>query len=440
VLLTRVIIFEKIGLLSTTTSKVNSDSDPSSIILVFLFLSFLLSGFFSASEVALLSITEAKVRSLELKKRRGSHSLKWLKDHPDKLIITILIGNNLVNILATMLATVYVSRRFGDAWLGAATGVLTLVVLIFGEIIPKTLAQHHAVKFGLIAAPILRSLERVMYPIVWALEKLTRSVKKGDARILSEEELEHELLALAELGEEGGALEKGEKDIIENVLEFSNTTVDEVMTPRTKIDALDSELTLKEAVEFAISHSHSRLPVYKNSIDEIVGILIIRDLLEMKSKFDDNAKLKDLESRKPFFIPHTRKIAEAFKDFQRQKIQLAIVVDEHGGVDGLVTIEDLVEEVFGEIEDESDINEKSVRKFSANSWSIDASVTLEELDENTGIALSSTTDSSKTISLIVLEKLGRFPRPGEKVDFKEAEVFTEKIANNRIERVRVVKK
>ncbi len=413
------------------------DPDSQLWILIFLLISFLLSGLFSASEVALLSLTEAKVRALKDQKKRGSSALVWLKNHPHKLIITILIGNNFVNILASVLTTVYVTKSFGSQALGIATGLLTLLILVFGEILPKTYAQTHASSFSLFTSPFVKYLCLVLYPLVWFLEKFSNLVSKKKKKKLSEADVESELLALAEIGEEGGALKKGEKDIIENVLEFSDTTVAEVMTPRTKIDALNQEFTLDEAVDFAINHSHSRIPVYQDDLDNIIGIITLRDLLEYHKSYDGSKKLLALELKDVLFIPHTRKISFALKDFQKEKVQIAIIVDEHGGTEGLCTLEDLMEEIFGEIEDESDIPIDHIKKVSENSWLAEANATLDEIENHVGISIDP--DDSKAISLIVLEKLGRFPKNGEKIDLGGIYIVVDKMGDKKIERVRIVK-
>lgn len=414
------------------------DSDSQLWILISLIISFVLSGFFSSSEVALLSLTDAKVRSLCAQKKRGSKSLEWLKHHPHKLIITILIGNNFVNILASVLATVYVSKNFGSEALGVATGILTMLILIFGEILPKTFAQSHATFFALFSSPIIKCLSYIFFPLVWLLEKLSNLLTHKKKKNLSEADLESELLALAEIGEEGGALEKGEKNIIENVLDFSDTIVEEVMTPRTHIDALDAETTLDQAIDFAIQHTHSRLPVYEGNLDDITGIITIRDLLEDHKQFDGNKKLKDLEVKKPLFIPHTRKISDALTDFQKQKVQIAVVVDEYGGTEGLCTLEDLVEEIFGEIEDESDLPSNLIQKLSENTWLIEGKTEIYDICEQTDLEIDE--EDSKAISLLVLEKLGRFPRNGERIDFDNFYVVIDKMDHKKIQRLRLVKK
>lgn len=378
------------------------------------------------------------MRALKAKNKRGSHAIEWLKKHPQKLIITILIGNNLMNILASVFATVYVTERFGSDVLGVATGILTLVVLIFAEIMPKTFAQGHIVSLALITAPAIKLITQVLLPLVWILERFAHASAHGKKNELSEADIEGELLALAEIAEEGGALEKGEKEFIENVLEFSETTVEEVMTPRPQIDALNEETTLEEAVKFAITHSHSRLPVFRETIDHITGIITIRDLLRHQEDFADDTKLSALPLAKALIIPYTLRIAEALKDFQKEKVQIAIIVDEHGGTEGICTLEDLVEEVFGEIEDESDIAEVLIKRLSPTTWLVNGKSTVEEIEEETGILLDE--DVSKTISLIILEKISRFPKQGQKIDFDEYQIIVEKMGNKRIERLRLIKK
>jgi len=414
------------------------ETDSSNLTLIFIFLSFFFSGFFSASEVALLSISEAKARSLKDEKKRGSSSLLWLKNHPEKLIITILIGNNLVNISASMLAAIWVENKFGSKFLSIATGIFTLLVLIFGEILPKTFAQKNAKKFALLAAPLLRNLEKILFPLVWTLEKITSLSQNKTKKSLTEQELESELLALAEIGEEEGVLKRGEKEIIENVLEFSDTKVEEVMTSRLKIDALNENSTLEKAIEYIISHSHSRIPVYRDNIDQITAIVTIRDLLAFSKQFKHQKKLSELDLPKPFSIPHTCKISQALKDFQKNKVQIAVVFDENGGVDGIVTLEDLVEEIFGEIEDEYDAKEIVIKNVAKNSWQVKASATCGDFLEKTGLTLDQ--DENKKIALLILEKLGRFPKIGEKVNLKEAEIFVEKMKDQKIEKVRILRK
>ncbi len=417
------------------------DDEPSRLILPLLILNFFLSAFFSSAEVALLGISDAKTRSLKSNKKKGSRSLLWLKKNPEKLIITILIGNNIANITATTLTTVYVTAKFGDTYVGLAAGILTLAVLIFGEILPKTIAQQRSVQLGLIVAPIIRNLTRFLFPLVWFLARFTQLVQKSEKQKLKEEEVESELIALAEMGEEDGVLETTEKEIIENHLEFADTTAEEVMIPRTKIDALSDQITLEEATKFVIEHSHSRLPIYHESIDQVVGIVTIRDLLGFKDKFDKTKKLAELNLRKPFFVPRTRKVSEAFKDFQKQKVPIAIVVDEHGGTDGLITMEDLIEEILGDIEDESDIQEILISKITKNSWSVDGAVTAEDLEKETGFNIVDAEDESKSISLLVLEKIGGFPQVEQKIEFdNNFEVIIEKMQDNKIDLVKIIQK
>src|SRR6185295_10970013 len=217
------------------------------------------------SEAALLSLSPAKVRALKKKKRKSAHYLEWLKAHPKKLIITILMGNNIVNILAPVLATVWATKYYGNSAIGLVTGILTLLLLVFGEILPKNIGQHYQERFSIIVSPPLYFLVRLLSPIVWLFEKLSNlflSKRSSDGMIT-----EDEVLAMVALGAEGGAIEKEERKLIENVLEFTDTTAEEVMTPRVDMEVMDEDSTLREAVQFFITHSHSRIPVYHDDID-----------------------------------------------------------------------------------------------------------------------------------------------------------------------------
>ncbi len=412
--------------------------EPSSKILLIVLILLALSAFFSGSEAALLSISHAKVRTLRNHKKWGSESLEWLKNRPRKFIIAILIGNNIVNILITVLTTYWVTTKFGDQTLGLITGILTVLILVFGEILPKSLGQHFNTRVSLSASPVLSFITKGLFPFVWIFEKLSESLIGSRAH---DPITEDEVLAMVSLGTEGGAIKKEEQELIENVLEFSETTAGEVMTPRTDIDVLDGETPLGKAVDFFIERSHSRIPVYEDNIDNIIGIITIKQTLKAWKEYEEHKLIKNLDMKKPLFVPTTRRISELFKDFQRNRLHMAVVVDEHGGTAGIITLEDVLEEVFGEIVDETDEEDDIVLKISNSTWVVPGNITLDELKDEVGIDLRKKKgDEGKMLSLSVLEMTGRIPARGESVETPKAVLVIERMEGRKIDRVRIIKK
>lgn len=323
--------------------------------ILFLSILLVLSAIFSASEIAIVSITPSKVRELITKKRRGAKSVEFLKKHPQKFLITILIGNNLVNTGAAVFATVLFTELFGSDGAGIAVGVVTFLILVFGEITPKSIAHRYSTSFSLFIAPFIIVLEKIFLPFIWLLEKFLYSFmkltgSKGHPNIMTEDEIK----AMISLGAEEGALEKHEQEFIENILEFNDIQVKEVMTLRHDIKALPLDTSVGKAAKYVAKHMHSRFPVYKDNLDTIVGILGVKEILEALSKSMDHAELSAIHLLPVLRTPETRKIHHLFKDFQRKRVHMAVVTHENGSTAGVVTMENLLEEIVGEIEDEYD--------------------------------------------------------------------------------------
>ncbi len=409
-------------------------------LLIFIFALILFSGLFAGAEIALFSLSPAKVRGLIENKKKGALAVKKLRDNPHDLLITILISYNLVSIFASVLATNWASNAFNSNVLGYLTGAITLLVLIFGEILPKTFAQKYAETFSRMIAPLLVLLGYLFLPLLWLLTGIT----KGTMRLFGIDDsplksfTEEEFKAMVDIGAEEGELDKEEKELIENVLDFSETTVEEVMTPRTKMDALDEETIMVDAVEYINTHSHSRIPVYRETIDNVVGILSVRQLLHFTSHYDNDVPLKNLNLSEPLIVPESKQISDLFKDFQNKRTHLAIIVDEYGGVAGLVTMEDILEELVGEIVDESDIESVLIKKSGANNWILSGEAEIEDVNAATGIKLDA--PEHKTISYLILEKHQEIPEVGVKIAFDECELLVEKVAENKIQVVRLLKK
>ena len=404
--------------------------------IIFLVILIALSGFFSASEIAIFSMSPAKIKSLGRKSARGK-KLATLKSKPQRLLINILIGNNLVNVASSALATVLAYEYFGSAGPAIAIGVLTVLILVFGEIGPKGFATAHAEKFALAVTPILRFLDIIFRPIAIFFEFFNKFALKfftggKDIPTVSEDEIR----ALAEIGVEEGVVENKEKEMIKRILEFNDINASDVMAVRADIFALPANLTIRAALPKINDSHYSRIPIYKESIDDIVGVVYLPDILREFSQGNSRTTLSKI-ARRPYLIPKQRKIDEIFKDFQHQKNHIAIVLDERGTTAGLVTLEDLLEEIVGEIMDESDINEFLIKRIDKNTILVDAQTEVREVNHFFNIKIPG--DEHRFVSEVFLEKFGRIPKPGNEVDFKEFKMVVEKATAKKIEKVRIIK-
>lgn len=404
----------------------------------------LLSGFFSGAEIALFSIGAEKIQALKNKAKTKKQlkkitKLELLKSDSEKLLITILIGNNVVNIASSAIATVLATNTaekmgYGDQTglvIGIVTGVMTFLILLFGEITPKSLAHKYAIKFALLITPILTTLQFFLMPLVFPLSKLVKKFSGNEEQKhgLNEEELK----AAIELSEKEGKIEHNEREWVTKILEFGEHSVENVMTPRSKIFALEDTTKAKEALT-EINESHfSRIPVYHENLDEIVGILTTRGLIEKVSeKRFFNLNVANLPLRKPLKVPITMKIDTLLHEFREEKTHMALVLDEHGGLVGLITMEDVFEEIFGEIQDEEDNEKLEIRQSGKKSFLCSAETELEQLENFIQEKLAKKApkklpweleDENKTIGLFILEKLEKFPENEERI---ELDIFGKK--------------
>jgi CBS domain containing-hemolysin-like protein len=314
-----------------------------------------LSGFFSGLEVALVGVRKSKVIQLVNEGVKGSKALHKLKTNPSWMMSSVNLGNNLVNVGASALATTIAMRLFGDDGLGIAIGIMTFLILVFGEITPKTYCNANSTKIALRYAPVLLGFSYVFYPVVKFFEIITKGVVKitGSSYVpppITEEEIK----GVIDQGLAEKALEKDEMELVHGALKFDDTVIRSVMTPRTKMFTLNAKTILFEALPQINQNGYSRIPIYGSSQDDIVGFVHVRDVLK---ELEKENKMKSLEqiSRKPVFASQEKMVSALLKEMKGRKTHMAIVVDEHGGVEGLVTLEDLLEEIVGEIEDESDL-------------------------------------------------------------------------------------
>lgn len=397
-----------------------------------------LSAFFSASETALTSLSPAKVRELCDKKRRFSNVVAKLKSDTNTLLITILVGNNLVNILASVIATVLFSKIFGSNAIGITTGIMTFLLLVFGEVIPKTFAAKYSVEISLLFGPVLYVLSKILTPVVLFMKLIIAGAEKiTGARNVIRKTSEDELIAMASLTAEDGSIEHEERELIENILEFDDTYVEQVMTPRVSIEALPVGTSVKEAGQFVLDHTHSRIPVFDGELDNIIGVVTVKDILLHLQKSQFDTLLKELNLQQILQVPETKKINDLFKEFQRSHIHIAMVVDEHGGVTGLVTLEDLLEEIVGEIIDEHDKEEEEIVKIGNTEWEAPGAVEIYDLNKMLGVTLPA--PEHKPLSFLILSRLNRFPRQGEHIEVAGFTFVVEEMRGKKITKISIEK-
>jgi CBS domain containing-hemolysin-like protein len=406
-----------------------------------LFLLLILSGFFSGAEIAFFSIGQERI-SAALKttkskaKKRKIKRLELLLSDPNKLLVTILIGNNVVNIAASAIATVVATNfananGFGDKTslvVGSVTGVMTLLVLIFGEITPKAIAHKYAMQFAIFSTRILTTMQFILFPIIFPLARIIEKFSGNEKRRYGMNE--EELKAAVEISEQEGTIEFDEKELVQKVLEFDEHTVEAIMTPRSKVFALEEKTKIKDAVIEIADKNFSRVPIFRERDDlkiEITGILTIHSLVDFlaKNKKLNSETIQNLSSKKPFKIPPTMKIDVLLRQFQKQKTHLACVLDEHGGLVGIITLEDVIEEIFGEFNDEND-KSAPIKQIGKNKFWASAEIELEQIEkflnektEQKIVTPWELDDENKSVAGFLLEKLERFPNDNEQKTIKK---------------------
>jgi CBS domain containing-hemolysin-like protein len=378
------------------------------------------SAFFSSSEVALISITRAKTRTLVNEGKHGSKALAELKEKPDRLLITILIGNNIVNIAAASIATAVAIRIFGDVGVGIATGVVVIILLVFGEIGPKIYATRASDSFALTVAPIIFFLSRLLLPVIWLVEKV--SPKFGVGKESAEPSLtEEEIKEWIDVGKEEGTIEQAEQDMLYSVLEFADTTAREIMTPRVDVIAMEDTVSFEEAIRIFNETGFSRIPVYHDQLDNITGILNVKDVFSAMVSHRKDSTIREV-MYDPMFVPETKKIDDLLKELQVHRVQMAVVIDEYSSFVGIVTVEDILEEIVGDILDEYDKEEPEVQNITEGVYVVDAQMWVEDINERIKVDLP-VEESYETIGGLIIDRLGHIPlHPGEKVEINDGKI------------------
>lgn len=394
------------------------------------------SALFSGIETALMSINNVKVNSLLKQGKGGAETLHRIKQNPHKLIITILIGNNLVNIGAASFATVVFTDLFGSSGVGIATGVMTFLILIFGEITPKTFATQNAERISLIVARPIELLSKLLSPLVKILEIISRFMSRLLGSKEESELSEEELKAIVTMGAEEGILNKEAAKMMHNVLEFKGTKVTEVMTPKVNMDMIEGEKKLEEVIDFVVKSPFSRYPAYGKNSDKVEGILDVDDILRCAKNKKLDTKVKNI-LKPAFFVPTSKEIDDLLSEFESKKIPMAIVVDEYGNVEGMVTVDDVLEEIVGDIFDKSKRGSVYIKKVDDKLTKVDAKASVEEVNRILHLGLKE--EHFSTIGGFVEHKLKRIPKKGEKIKLKNIIIEVDKVSKQRIESVRIIK-
>ena len=392
-----------------------------------------LSGFFSSSETALFSISRTKARHLAKKSDRTNALIKDMKDKPHRLLSTILIGNNVVNVAASAIATKMAISFFQHSAMsasssyaiGVVTGVMTFLILVFGEVIPKSVATRNSVLIARL----------VIYPIYWCsllflplvifldfIPKLTGKITQTPAVT------EAELMTFVEVVEEGGEIKEKEKQLIHNIFEFDDTNASEILTPRADMFVIEADEPLD--LKLISESGFTRIPVIEESIDNIVGILNVKDLLAHQANGVTQYNIREL-MRPPYFVPEHKKLDSLLGQFRKRKSHMAIVVDEHGGVSGLITLEDALEELVGEIRDETDKEEPLIVRQKNKDWVVLGKADVEEVNSTIGMNIPDSNEYD-TFSGFVLEQIGRIPQENETIAIDDFEIIVKSMDGNRI--------
>lgn len=409
--------------------------DPASLEILFLLILIILSSYFSMSETALTSINKLRLRNMVEENVKNAKLIESVLENPKKLLSAILIGNNLVNIAASAIATSIAIEKFGNKGIGIATGILTLIILIFGEITPKTFATQNAEKISIaIVKPIIFCIY-ILTPFIFVLNKITEGFLKligVKSDVKNSIITEAELLTIVNLSHEEGVLEVEERQMISNVVDFGNSAAKDIMVPRTDIVAISVNCTYKELIDLFKKENFTRIPIFEESIDNIIGIVSLKDIL-FNSEKDFNIKNF---MREPYFTYESKSLKELFSQMKLRRISMSIILDEYGGTAGLVTMEDILEEIVGDISDEYDETLEEIKYIKDDEYIVDASTKISDVNEMLQTNFES--DDFDSIGGFVIGILGRFPEKGEIVEYENITFIVEEIDKNRIELLRIL--
>jgi len=395
-------------------------------------------AFLAMSETSLTRINRIKAMTLAEEKRRGSAALVRLVEHPERFLNPVLLLVLLCHLVAATLIGVVAERLFGPVGVAIATAFEVVVVFVFAESLPKTWAVQHPERASLLTAPLVSAI--VSFPPVRLLARgligLTNMIIPGKGLKEGPYVSEQEILALADAAVEEDVIEREERQLIHSIIEFGDTVVREVMIPRPDMVAIEARATVNDAMEVVMAAGFSRIPVYEQGIDDINGLLYAKDLMRAVRDKRGDVQVREL-SRPANFVPETKRVAELLPEMQKQKSHMAIVVDEHGGTAGLVTLEDLIEELVGEIVDEYDVEEPPIEPLPGGDVRVNARMPIDELNEL--LEAEFPEGDYDTVGGLVYYLLGHVPAEGETVDYDGRRLRAERVQGRRIGRVRISK-
>ncbi|MEG1003681.1 HlyC/CorC family transporter [Clostridium sp.] len=406
--------------------------------IILLVILLVLSGFFSMSETALMSLSKIRIRHMVEEGVRGAKLVEKLIEDPNKLLGAILIGNNIVNIGASSIATSLAVKLFNgsESAIAISTAVMTVLVLIFGEITPKSIAKQKSEQVALKVSKPIRFCVAMFRPFVamfTAISSVFIKLLGGDPKATEPFITEEELKTMVGVSEEEGVLEDVEKEMIFNVFDFADLQVKDVMVQRVDVTAVDVNDEYEELLRVIKEDQFSRIPVYDDTIDDIVGVLNVKDLI-IADKRDCEFKVTDY-MREPLYTFEFKKIIELFNEMKKSRNHMAVVLDEYGGTVGIVTIEDLVEEIVGDIEDEYDKEKEMIEVVKEDEYIVDGSARLDDISDLIGVNMES--EEFDSIGGLVIGELGRIPDAHEEVTIDRIRFVVEEVEKNRIMKVRI---
>ena len=411
-------------------------SDARQLVVLFILLVF--SALFSSAETALTTVNKIKIKSLADDKVKGAATVYKLIDNPNKMLSAILIGNNIVNLYASSLVTTLATKLFGSSAVGIATGILTILILIFGEITPKTLATMYSEKMSFIYAPFINMLTIILTPVIFIINKMSEGlmfILHIDPSKKHSQMTESELRTIVDVSHQDGVIESEEKKMITNVFDLGDSLAKDIMVPRIDMAFASVDMTYDELISAFKSEQYSRLPVYSENRDNIVGIIYLKDLFlfyDEKDKFDIHNFL-----RAPYFTYEYKKTSELLNEMRKESVAMVIVLDEYGATSGLITLEDLLEEIVGEIRDEYDEDEVDViRKVGDNEYIALGSAKLDDINEALGLNLES--DDYDSIAGHIINLLDHLPSKGECITDNHVTYEVAAVKKNRIDEVRII--
>ena len=413
------------------------DSTSILIQIITLLILLLASGFFSASETSLMSLSKIRIRHMQEEGIKGAKLVASLIEDSNKLLSSILIGNNVVNIAATSISTSLFIALLGPQGVPVATALMTVLVLLFGEITPKTIAANNSEKVAIFVSKPIKIIIFILRPVVWIFNLVTNIIfkllgikYKGNQPYITEEELK----TMVNVSHEEGVLEIEERQIINNVFQFGDMQAKEAMVQRLDMMAINSEDKYAEIIDMFKNEKFSRMPVYNESIDDIIGILNIKDIIFLSDEEIENFDIKDY-IREPFFTYEFKKITQLLEEMKIEKSQMAIVVDEYGGTAGLITLEDLIEVIVGDIEDEYDEEEEEIQVIKEDEYIVDGSIKITDVNELIGVKLES--EEFDSIGGYIIGYLRRLPEENEVIEVDNIKFCIESLDKNRIKKVRI---